>query len=375
MQDDAPSKADTPEIVDFLLSTLEDFSTNRSSLEDKWTRNRDLFHATDISPWRPGSTADGAGNDPDHESSTYNEGDDWHSQTSIRFAKQKIMSAWALVIDVLIQGGKLPFTLKLSGTLGVINEQIPPEIAATIDTDIENMVQRLHQLFALCDSEREAMRCVLASAIYGRSWAKQYMTTTREKHYLPVTDEIGNQTGAWGTEYTERNTPAWEYISNWDVFWDIEAKDVRYGAGIIHRQYMSPSNLRRHTLDDEAFDQDEVQRAIRAMAHPNPNALGDSDDASLLSPKLQDVPYRKNTIRYLECWVRIPIEHLDAYKEWKGRGDDDEGPSGYSMDNAELSGEDVPCLACLAGDFLIRLEELDENDPWPFYSIPWEEGH
>jgi hypothetical protein len=376
-------RTDIPELAQWVLATYKDWSDNRAMLEDKWTTNRDAFRGEDAVSWQD-PDADEHGSSGDDGSTTFPGKTDWHSRHTVRITKQKVMTAFALVVDAVLQGGKIPFLLKLSGELAVNAEDLPQGAAEEIDNQIGDMTQRIQQQLSRSKAERAFAKAVLAGAVYGRAWCKFTPRTFTSRRMVaappqPLLDPVTGQPAAdpatgqpaqapeqWGIEKAGEVGPAVTFVSGWDIFADLEAEDKRRSAGIIHRQYVSPRELRQMAKDSPGWDAAAVTRALRESARQAPSQ-GDSN--SEMIPRLRDVSQRKNTVRMLECWVQVPREYVDRFEAQ----DADTGMSGGQVQEAEAVGDDIPCLIVLAAGEIVRFMRLEEDEPWPFYSIPWEE--
>lgn len=369
------------DLAAWVLKTYESWAKNRRNLEEKWTANRDSFRGLDEVAWTDPDADDRSDISDEGVTTTFRGKDDWHSQATIRITKQKTMTAFAIVMDAVLQGGRLPFMLKLSGELAVNAEDLPEGAGDEIDNTIGDMTQRIHGQFARCDAPRQLARAVLSAAIYGRAWAKfrprefisRRMVPVDQPQALdPATGQPVQQPEQWAIQRVAEVSPAWQFVSTWDVFADMESEDVRYGAGIIHRQYVAPRELRAIAQTGEGWDAAAIARALRANPKSAPTP-GDSTQDIL--PRLRDIDDRSHTLRLLECWLQCPRQFVERYSPdtperdsgIETASDPGEGPL------AEDSGDDIPCLVVLAGAEIVRLVRLQAGDPWPFYSVPWEE--
>lgn len=368
-------RRDIPELGQFALKLYKDWADNRRDLEVKWQANRDAFRGLDEVSWQD-PDADGRSNDgAEGTSTTFRGKNDWHSKHTLRLTKQKVMTAFALVIDAVLQGGRVPFLLKLAGDLQVNSETLPPEALEHIEGELNDMTQRIHQQLDRCDASRQLARSVLSAAIYGRCWAKFRPQSFKTRRMVaappqvavdPATGQLVQGPDQWAIESSAEVGPTVAFISVWDVFDDREAEDPRNGAGVIHRQYVSARQFHSMATQGPGWDSSAVARALREASHRAPSQ-GDSSDA--MTPRLRDVTNRKNVVRVLECWVQVPREYVERYE-----ADSSEmGLSGGQIQESETTGDDIPCLVVMAGDEIVRFMRLESGEPWPFYSVPWEE--
>lgn len=371
MQTADAARTETTDLARFVLDTYKDWANNRRQLfEERWQANRDAFRGLDAEAWRD---PDADGRSGGEDAGTDRTSTDWHSTTTIRLTKQKVMTAYALVIDSILQGGRVPFMLKPSGEQHINAEDMPPEAAEALAADINDMAQRINVQFDRCNADRQLGRAVLSGAIYGRCWAKfaarEHSRRAMVQVPMPVMDEAGAQVGVaagWDVRTERMLDPAVEFVSIWDVFHDVEAEDARRSAGIIHRRYVSPRDLRAMAGTGGGWRGRAIQQALREAKREAP-AQGDSSEAML--PRLRDVPHRRNTVRVLEAWIMVPRKVADGFEADEAA----QGETVSPLDEARTAGDEVPCLVGLAGDQVVRFLRLPEGEPWPWYSVPWEE--
>lgn len=375
--------SDLTDLGQWVLRTFKDWADNRRSLETKWQANRDAFRGLDDASWGD-PDADNHDDGGEDGNTTFKGKKDWHSTHTMRLTKQKVMTAFALVIDAVLQGGRVPFMLKLAGELQVNHEDLPPDAAEHIDDEVTDMTQRIQQQLDRCDATRQLARAVLSAAIYGRARVKFRPKTFKARRMValpqqPMVDQATGQpvmdpaTGQpamapdqWTVEVAPELSPGVTFVSIWDVFDDVEAEDSRDSAGVIHRQYVSPRQFRAMAGEGPGWDQEAVTRALRES---NRGAPSHGDGTAEMTPRLRDVSTRKNVIRVLECWMQVPRAYADRYEQ----GTPDDSMIGDEIREAEETGDDVPCLVVMAGDEVVRFIRLNPDEPWPFYSIPWEE--
>lgn len=374
------TRSDIPELAHWAIGLFTDWSNNRAELEEKWQGNRDAFRGEDDVSWVDPDTDDRSDDSDEGTTTTFRGKTDWHSRNTIRITKQKVMTAFALVIDAVLQGGRVPFMLKLSGELKVNAEDLPPPMAQHIDNELGDMTERIQQQLARCHADGALRRAVLSAAIYGRGWVKfrPKVFQTRRMVALPPrlvadqrTGQVARLPDQWELAKAEETAPAVAFVSLWDLYYDVEAEDIRHGAGIIHRQYVSAYDLRMLAATAPGWDAEAVERAITDSTRDAPSQ-GDASEE--LTPRLRDVVERRNTIRLLECWVNAPREYVEAFAKTSGdQGTSDEPLLGAEAQEIEQEGDDVPVQLVLAGEDIVKLVPLPEGEPWPFYSVPWEE--
>lgn len=347
-------------LAGYVNDTFKQFEEDRKDIEVKWEKNINAFKKRSEGEWKEG------------------EGEDWRSDTFIGITKQKILAAYSIVIDTLLQGGKIPFFLKLSNVSEQELERIPEEERELIDQDIDMMTAKIEEDMAHCEGERQLKKTAMAGAIYGESWGKKSIHSILHKSWVEQEYEDGSV--EWEQVQDPRDHPKWEEVTNWDMFRDLEADDVQSGRAIIHRVMMSPYELRQ--LADEEFTlEDTIENVIKTADSTNGKSHSDKEFATL-NPAKRDIVNRHKNIRVLEYWGRIPRSVLAKFSEKVTK--DIKNGSEYLQDfnlssNDEFdyfeeeSGHDVECMVLVANDEVVRFVVMDEGER-PFYRVVWEEA-
>lgn len=312
--------------VTSLASTIQEthrnWRDNRKNLDLKWEDNRAAFLKESTGRWK---VSEGA--------------EDWQSRTFIGVTKQKVIGAYAIMIDMMLTGGEMPFMLKPRA------DEAGPEAeqAARIET------KRLNGQLAAVNADRALMRNVMSACLYGCTWAKRGQKVVTRKGYrqeqamAEAPPELMQQYARFVPYEESEELPTWEYVPVWDIYYDMEADDPQDGAGVIHRRFVSPFELRsmrgKPMYIDEAID-----AAIAAG-----KTISDGDTSSMV-PKLRDLSHRKNNIQYMEFWGRVPRKIADEFEaDLQGQGIDVP-----TLAEAEDDGDDVEIMACVAGDQVVR---------------------
>jgi hypothetical protein len=219
--------------VTHLTQLFSNFEQNRRTIQNKWDRNHRAFVRQEGDEvWKTG------------------EGTDWRSKTYIGKTREKVFAAAALIMDTMLQGGKIPYAFKASPW--------QPEGVLTFDSD-QVIQQEIASMTALTDrqlvdthADRQLMKHVISQALYGITWGKKIVHAVKRSGWRQETLTIdgifdySRVAGAteWRKWQTEQVQPGWAYVPCWDVFWDVESENVQESAGIFHRQIVSPYWLR-----------------------------------------------------------------------------------------------------------------------------------
>ncbi|OVE82739.1 hypothetical protein BVY04_00115, partial [bacterium M21] len=356
--------AEKSDLSQWLLNLFRKFEKNRSSLETKWNRNRDAYKGITSGSWKKKSD------------------EDWQSDAMVPVTKQKVLFAYAVAIGQMLQGGKMPYALSADPEELMEYSELSEDEKAAADDHREDMKKLIDTQLDHCKAAQHLAHNVLAGALYGMTWAKKSIGTRQAKRYVQaseiVTDEEGNETeqAVWQLEKFEEDTPEWLYVSNWNMYWDMESEDIQSGLGVIERETMGKWELHKMSKENDFFIEDAVKRAIDAAGKGSADGEdGDvSESISSLPPYLRDINHRSNTLRYLECNVRAPRKMVERFEATLERDDEEELISETAEDSE--SHDLVLIHVCLAGDHIVRfvrMDEDDDNDDIPYFKVPWEE--
>lgn len=341
----------TSDLANFLKSDLyEKWKTDRKQhVEDKWQRNEDAFKGDSAGKfWKCEET------------------DDWRSNTFVMATKNKVLNAYAIVIDMLLQGGKLPFSLELSPWDMIVMEDLNDIEKEKAQDDIDDMTGLIQQQVLDCKGDRELMNCVMSAAKLGETYWNSYVHTVTRKGYrrLNMAPEGTEDPEGRFTRYEqyeeEINAPAFEYDSCWDMFRDMETDDMQKSRGYCKRSFVSPFDLRSLKGEPHYIDEAIDKVIANNMKH------GATTDTDSQKPGLRKIQDRYNNIEMLVFWCRVPRETLELFeKELKGKGD-----SLKSVD-PENDGDEVEIGAWLAADEVIRLIRIPQGTR-PHGRVVWE---
>lgn len=321
-------------------------------LESKWQRNIDAFNSVTTGFWKK------------------DEAKDWRSDTFIALTKMKVLAAYSIILDMLLQGGKIPFELVPSPWDFVVLEDLPDEECQYIKDAIEDMTGIIHQQLVDCNADRQLMKHIMSGAIYGETYSKWFVQDVERNGFKQTSfapeglQDPQGQYARFESFKTTHNSPAWGYVSVWNIFRDLETDDLQAGQGIIQRQMISPYMLRQK-IGQPLYNGRAIQKAIKSAKQPG--GPESSQDTPTLPPGLRDIAYRHNTIENLEFWVRVPRKVVDDYEEeLKTNGD-----QFNSEVEIEYDGDEVEIMAVLADNEIVRYARNQPNNR-PFDRAVWE---
>lgn len=342
-------------LAEYLRNNIYDkFAKERKvSIEPKWQKNIDAFNAVvDSKYWKEGETQD------------------WRSDTFIKLTKQKIVTAYSMIVDIILQGGKIPFSLIPSPWDAVVFKDLPDEQKKKLEDDIDEMEELINQQFQDCNADREFMKNIMSGAIYGETIGKRYIHEVTRTGYNKVSlapegleDPNGQYDRFVGFKKT-KDAPAYRYVTNWNFFRDLEADDLQKGIGTVERELTSPFELRKKK--GQPFWLDEaIERAIKNAKKPGESSS--TNDTSSLPPKLRDLSHIHNTMENLEFWCRVPTEIVEQFEADLKKGEQ------FSVNDAnyEYDGYETEIMAVLSDNEVTRYARAEE-DKRPYYRVEWE---
>ena len=338
----------------YVSKTFKEFQTDRKDLELKWQMNIDSFNKELHTKLKKteGGTSDL---------------DSWRSNRFIGITKQKCIAAHSIIVDTVMQGGKLPYFLDQSDVADQELESADDELKQAEDQKRELMSATINEQLKRCNADAEFSRNVLSAAIYGETYGKQSVKTVVKKGYGYTADDDGQE--SWGKISEEVDYPKYEALSIWDVFRDIEEDDLQHGRAVIHRQMVSPFELR--SMKGDAFVIDHKIGSV-ISAHKGDY---DEEDTASLPPAQREIQNRKKKITMIEYWGRVPSELAKQFEEELEQGQKDSKDFSVAVNDTsevEEDGEEVEVMMVMANHTIIRYVRMDENER-PFYRSVWEE--
>lgn len=291
------------------------------------------------------------------------EAEGWRSDTFVQITKMKVMAAYSMVIDILLQGGKIPFTLKPSPWDMVVFEDLPEIQRKQIEDAMDDMKGLIQQQLVDCHADRQLMKTVMSAAIYGETYAKYFV------HEVERTGFQQDSIRQWAPYRNLVTSPAFEYVSNWAIYRDLETEDLQAGQGIIQRSMISPYELRQKMGGGYWID-DAIERAIAEADEPSQTQ--GSKDTSTLPPGLRNIQHRFKTMEHLEFWGRAPRILVEQFeKELKRSTVKEASIQMFDFLDFEHDGDEVEIMAVMADDEVVRYSRNKPNSR-PYYRTVWE---
>lgn len=327
------------------------YEKNREQVaEEKWQRNIDAFKCA-IEPesgrkrWKKG------------------EGEGWRSKTRLAVTRQKIYAAFAIICDVVLSGGKIPYCLKVDRQFQTEEDVFEDPLVRMTDV-IDGQLEHTR-------ADRDFFRALFSALIYGEAWQKRQVRGVDVQGFEELTlgpefagVSLPPELRRFAPTTRKATMPAAAWVSPWCLYWDMEARDVEDMAGIFHRQDCSLFELRRMAREPGA-DAQAIERVIEAERGRTDNGRA---DARTLEPRLRELAHRSRTVRRLEYWGRASRKAVEDYErrrlEEGGAGLDELGGLVRAADapGLEEDGDEVYIMAVLAGEELVKLARIEPGD-------------
>jgi hypothetical protein len=141
----------------------------QNHLDEKWQRNLDNYKGVSSGKWKKEENKE-----------------DWQSDTFIQVTKTKVIQAYSMVIDVMLQGGELPLTFVQSPDVEMSYDNLSEDQQKTVDDTLQDMTNIVQNQFQDFKADIETMKMVLACAMYGEAYAKRYVRETTKTGYREV---------------------------------------------------------------------------------------------------------------------------------------------------------------------------------------------
>lgn len=361
----------------FLTEQFRHYQLNRRDQELRWDLNLDAFIGRTSNMGNMGAANQEIFLWSNSFPGKVGEGEGWRSRRIINFTRQKVISATAIIGDMLFQGGKLPFMYKPSMWDDIVNASGGPDPSRMSEekVTIEKFRKLTEQQLSDCNAVKEVTRNILAAALYGKSWGKMRVKdyTRHGWQQLPVSipgitdySRMPERMLQWQPYDFTITQPSYEFCSTWDVFYDMEVpKDVQGGAGVYHRKMVSPRYIMQRK-GRPGYNNTAIDMAISSAAKPGVStSLPMGTTLTSLPPYQRQVYYRQSTMQYLEFWGKIPTELYKAHC--------DDCQCQCSDDirlRAESENDTIEVMCIMADNQIIYLQEMPEGKR-PFFMLDW----
>jgi len=356
------------DLIGYLTETLASAKINREHLDAKWIRNYGDYQCDDTyraETWKQKEKARTS-----------------KSRTIFDVVRQKCQAAHNLITDVLFRGGRVPLMLSVDERgVAIQTEEDTIALQSAVDAN-EDILDAQHKH---TDAVGEISRCILDGAVYGEYIAKSYVTDMVDEFWS------AHAPGVLVKRSTARTVKAVERVAPWNIWRDMEAKDIRRGRYVFHRD---PINLDKIA---EMFGVPfhlpwAIRRAIEQQGVVASTGTGADVAAESSAPQSQppverDLANRTNPLELFEFWGRVPkakaLRFEDAIRAEAiafpeiglaemGITDVPEGESDGTDGGVVEEATTVNVFVKFIGDEIIAYRR--EPGPMPFFREEWEQA-
>lgn len=399
-------------LVNYLEQLYKDYGDNRKILTEKWLKNKRAFDGV---IGEDTDQAVGMGN----KKSKNEKNNKWRSKTVLNVTRTKVHAAEILVSDVFCSGGELPFTLKESKFIpdGVEKDDllvpdagtVPPEyegldavtifniektkklnelsvaveaglitpedaqaagqsiLAATMPprrmSSAEQMTLLIREQLRRADALTVLRKTIFSAAVYGEGVGKMFCKSYKRRGFSQ------DGTGAWVQADEFTTGIGMKNVSVFDIFTDLENRDIQNNAGVFERSYMSRSEI------SEMFDRadplvigSELDRVIEGHS-PDETTVGHAQYKDDDSPEKKMIEKRRRTIEVIEFWGKVPVNLVNEFETQIASSGVSDTACPLSADN----GECVEVTAIFTEGHIIKFCRTD-GEKRPYFRIDWEEA-
>lgn len=339
------------------------FKSNRKSLEDEWHKAIDSFSGEDIGTGKVGENN--------------SDGEDWRSKTCLNIVRNKCMSAFAVIEDQMLQGGRIPYMLK--PVRNPAQAQVPPDQIEKETVEAKQNYDYMEEQLRLSSAENELIKAFKISTIYGEVYGEKYVHTYTRNFYALKDEEdpvrMEDKYTKQGVMDVEKRTVkclAQRARTPWDIFRDMETNDMRKCFGVIDRKFMAPYTLlgkkgQRFYLDKYI---DTVAVSGESIPYQQGRVVARGEDTSTITPKRRKTINKLNTLEVLQYHGKAPKKYVELFEK-QCEAD------GMKVEKKRVKegeeGEMVEIMAHVINGYVVKYARTSPEDR-PITRVPFEEN-
>jgi hypothetical protein len=348
----------------YINSTLfMKWKSNRKLMEDVWHQCIDSFGGEDIGTGKVGENK--------------SDGEDWRSSTCLNIVRNKCMSAFAVIEDQVLQGGRIPYMLK---PVRIPAEtSIPPDQIAQETMEVKQNYDYMEEQLRLSNSENELIKAFKIGTIYGEAYGEKYVHTFTRNFY-PLKDEeepvkMADKYAKTGSMNVEKRTVKCLAIrarTPWDIFRDMETNDMRKCFGVINRKFIAPYTLLGKKGQKFYLDKyiDTVATSAESVPYQQGRVVARGEDISTITPRRRKTINKLNTLEVLQYNGKAPKTFVETFeKQCKA--------DGMTVANAPVKegeeGEMIEIMAHVINGYVVKYARTSPEDR-PIIRVPFEEN-
>jgi hypothetical protein len=348
-------------VAEFLLGTiLTAAKANRADVEKKWNRNRAIRHADpDLDPTGTWKKRERKGK--------------WKSDTFISIGRQKHIAAYSIASDAIFKDGRIPFQVLVNDE-GEPTEamQMDPAMAEFADNQVEWEQARMNRQHRASRAVEEMCAALDDNLTYGECWGHAYVAQEEMQRRVPVAP------GVMQTVTESRDMLAFEHVSPWEMYFDMEAgRDHETWAYCVREQQKSSFDIANMAAGGAPFNAAALRRVLESGEGKATPAAGSAEN--VVSPKLRELPQRLKNVWVREFWALVPTKKLAAFeRKWMAETESGANLDGVQSPAADAAdGADEPrdweqarVWAITAGNEIIAY--LRDPGPLRYRRVEWE---
>lgn len=318
----------------------------------------------------------------------------WQSDTHVPVTKQKVVSAVALLSDILFQDGLLPFELLPDEDSELSLDDVPDEVQAEeekkADKQAADATARMRQMMRDGKMADVARALLWDAAIYGEWYAQNTYRKVRKQRWrelppavsvVPGMDAEGlppeilgevdaaagiQAVGGFERIIEEYSVPTVERVSPFEIYHELETKEMNAGTGVIRFDLISPFQI-REMASYPGYIKHAVEEALQDCGRWRDGVIDSEVQGVETPPIFRDIPYREKRIERLRFWGRVP---RDVAEEFERSIKDDKkavefagGSAGQvgQMMNYE-SGDEVEVVVHVVAGIVVRYARVEPGD-------------
>ena len=286
-------------LSEHLLGTVLDAAkANRADIEAKWNRNRAIRHANpDLDPKGPWKKNERKGK--------------WKSDTFFAYGRQKHIAAYSIASDALFKDGRVPFQVLIDDEGQATEEmEADPAMSAFADNNIEWEQTRMLRQHRASHAVEELSAALDDDLTYGECWGHAYVTDEVFPRRVPVAP------GVMQTIEERREILAFEHVSPWEMYYDMEAgRDPETWNYCIREQQKSLFDIAQMAAAGAPFNPVAVRRVLESNA--GKAAPGAGSQENVTAPRLRELPKRMKNVWVREFSALVPATKLAQFeRQW-----------------------------------------------------------
>ena len=336
----------------YIDTTFENGKKNRAVIRDKWTNNLNAFLRKAEGIWAKDTKAT------------------WRSGAMDGATRNKVLSFLAIMVDVFLRGGKIPFDLDPSPSeLGRSNMSIL-QARDAFKKDIDDASDLINEVIKKTNIDRELIKNFLAFGLYGNTYGKMIVDTVTDEWLEPKAVEgiedasrLPAESKSWEKRKKSRKVKTYIYRPNWSIIRDMESP-IDKCAYVFDYGSISITELRRKKGQPGYIDS-QIDYIISKNPQTSTSTASSNGKTPLpeneMAPVDRDIAYREKTLLHTEYWGKVPKDKFEEFKDAITEPKSDQWLS-LITDKSEREGDMVEVTIEAVDKKIIKVTEVDIED-------------